>query len=414
MEEARHSTTVPRSLRLLFYAHDSYGLGHLRRTLLLSGHLQTHWPEAAQLILTGSPLAHLLVPSDGVDYIKLPAVVKVGAGRYSARSLPLRFAEIRELRQEILESAARHFRPDVMIVDHAPAGLKGELVSTLRRLRAESPSTRLVLGLRDVIDEPGRVRRDWTRNGVYELLDELYDLILVYGQPDVYDLVREYGFSPSARAKTRYVGYLRRPAGRKTATELRSELGLRTENLVVVTAGGGGDGSRLLEAWLEGLRSSGRSPGWDSLVVPGPLMRAERRERVRRLVPPEVAHVHVADFVDELSSYVAAADAVVSMGGYNSVSEIVCSGRPAVIVPRAEPRREQLIRARLLSRRGLVRMIHPAELTPRRLLDEVRRLLAEPGLPAGRALRFDGLPTLTAELRELLGREAAGRVMEAT
>lgn len=52
------------------------------------------------------------------------------------------------------------------------------------------------------------------------------------------------------------------------------------------------------------------------------------------------------------------------MGGYNTVSELLSLRRPALIVPRVVPRQEQLIRAQALSRRGLVRMLHPGELTP--------------------------------------------------
>jgi predicted glycosyltransferase len=389
---------APQPLRFLFYSHDSYGLGHLRRTLTLSRHLRARWPGSSQLIVTGSPLAHELVLPGDVDYVKLPSVVKVGAGRYQARSLPLPLEEIRDLRAEMLQSAAAHYRPNVVIVDHAPAGLAGEMVPTLRRLKRESPRTRLVLGLRDVVDEATAVRRDWWQQGIYELLDEVYDLVLVYGQRTLYDVVREYRLSKRAAAKTRYVGYLRREAGSRAPEDLRADLGLRTGRLVLATAGGGGDGEHVLQALLDGMRMRPAVP-FDTFVVPGPLMDPQARRRLERRIP-RGARVGFADFVEDLGGYVAAADAVVSMGGYNAVCEILSFARPAVIVPRVAPRKEQLIRAELLSRRGVVRMIHPGELTPRRLLDDVNALLREPC--ATPAVELDGLPAVAEALEAVL------------
>ena len=382
----------------MFYSHDTYGLGHLKRTLMLAGFLRTRMPALSQLVVTGSPLAHRFQLPPGADYIKLPSVVKVGAEHYEARSLALPFGRVRHLRREMLLSAARHFRPHALIVDNVPAGLKGELRPTLHSLR--DTSCRLVLGLRDVVDEADWVRQAWSRDGIYELLDELYDLILVYGRRDVFDVVEKYGFSPKAAAKTRFVGYLRRaPAGRDAA-EIRTELGVRrNERLVVVMAGGGGDGYDLLRAALEAIRLGGR-PGFHFLLLGGPLMPPEHRQRARALSAKHEG-VHYLDFVDDAASYVAAADVVVSMGGYNSVCELLSLRKLAIVVPRVSPRREQLIRAEVLAKRGVLRMIHPDELTADRLLEEMDRLLDDRSYPPP-SFALDGLPAAAAELDLLL------------
>jgi predicted glycosyltransferase len=188
---------APRATTALLYCHDTFGLGHLRRTLSLVEALHERRPDLSQLVATGSPLAHGFRLPERVDYLKLPSVAKVGAG-YAARSLPLSLADVTALRTEILTAAARHLRPDLVVVDNVPAGLGGELLPALRELR-RSRGTRLVLGLRDIVDEPERIRRAWTRDGSYELLDEVYDRILVYGQPDLFDVAAEYGLSPAAQ-----------------------------------------------------------------------------------------------------------------------------------------------------------------------------------------------------------------------
>jgi predicted glycosyltransferase len=383
----------------MFYSHDTYGLGHLRRTLALAHYFRSCWPGISQLIVTGSPIPSWFRLPRGADYVKLPSVVKVGAGRYASRSLATPFEDVLTLREDILLGVARCFQPDALVVDHAPAGVKGEADLTLRYLKRTSPATRLILGLRDIVDEAPRVRRDWAREGVYELLDRVYDRILVYGKPEIYDPVTEYGFSARAADKARYVGYLRRDADRPVEA-IRRELGLRTGRLVLVTAGGGGDGQDLFRVVLEGLRCRAASATFDCVLVAGPLMHEEARLELEQLASglPGVRLLH---FVGDLAAYVGAADVVVAMAGHNSVSEILSFGRPSILVPRVTPRREQVMRAEALSRRGLVRMIYPADLTPERMLEEIHDLLSDPhGVPPWFPL--DGLPAAAAELDDLL------------
>ena len=52
--------------------------------------------------------------------------------------------------------------------------------------------------------------------------------------------------------------------------------------------------------------------------------------------------------------------AIVAMGGYNTFCEILTLDKPALIVPRSQPRQEQLIRAERAVELGLVSMLNPA------------------------------------------------------
>jgi predicted glycosyltransferase len=379
---------------VMYYSHDSYGLGHLRRTLALAQVIGA----GSQLIVTGSPLAHRFSYPPRTDYIKLPCVLKRGAGRYEPRYLRVPFSTVRLLRQDVLLSAARHMQPDALIVDNVPPGLKGELVPTLRHLSARG--CRLVLGLRDIVDEGDWVRSAWAKDGSYELLEDVYDRVLVYGRRDVYDVAAAYGFSPSVAAKTRYVGYLRRAAPRETPDDLRRRLGLEGDHLLLVMAGGGGDGYELLRVVVEALRLRADRRRFDCILLGGPLMPDEDRRRVVELVD-RTECVRYLDFVADVASYVAAADAVVSMGGYNSVCELLSAGKTALLVPRIAPRREQLIRAEALGRRGLLRWLHPDQLGARRMLTEIEALLAASTAELPR-LPLDGLHATAAAVGELL------------
>jgi len=111
--------------------------------------------------------------------------------------------------------------------------------------------------------------------------------------------------------------------------------------------------------------------------------------------------VRFVDFEPDLGARYAEADLVVSMAGYNTVCELLSSGLRAVLVPRAKPVGEQLLRARLLAARGIFDCIEPADLQPGLLMDRVLAGLARPHPPAAE-VDLDGLPRVRERVAALL------------
>lgn len=375
-------------LRFQLYCHDTFGLGHFRRTLSLAKYFTAMLPDAEALIVTGSPLAHAFELPPRVDYIKLPAVTKRSDGTYAAQSLTLELTAMRDLRAVLLRETAKAYQPDVFLVDHAPLGLKREVLPTLTFLRTSRPTCLCVLGLRDILDARHLVRHSWTQEGVYSILEQLYHLILVYGSQQFFDIVTEYALLPTVAQRVRFCGYLDRLTTAFSesvathtdprVTDLRRELAPYADRLVVLTAGGGGDGFPLMHAYLLGL---GRleKPAFTSVLVTGPLMEANELRMLRELAAtlPE-GTVRIEPFLPNPLLLFAAADLVVSMAGYNTVCELLALGQRTLLVPRFTPRKEQLVRATLLAERGLVHMLHPEHLTPEKLIDLVLHSLLQP------------------------------------
>src|SRR3546814_20101212 len=86
-----------------------------------------------------------------------------------------------KIRAEIIQHTARIFDPDIFFVDKEPLGLCGEVLETMKMLKARG--TRLVLGLRDVMDEPSALAPEWERKNVMPALTNPFDQIWVYGLP---------------------------------------------------------------------------------------------------------------------------------------------------------------------------------------------------------------------------------------
>ncbi len=331
------------ALRVQFHSHDSFGLGHLRRTLTLAGAVRSLLPTAEILVTTGSPCAtHFALP-DGVEVLKLPSVSKDAAGNYVPRALGDDIGLLTELRRGLLLQVQRTFAPHVLVVDHQILGLGGELAEVLEATR--DTDTRTILGVRDIIDSPEAVARDWGRPLARRALREWYDRVCVYGDPRIFDARAEYPVPSELRERLEYVGYVGRES---VPARVRRAAGDRP--MVLVTTGGGEDGYERISNYVDALELG--SCGWDSTIICGPLLEEERfktlKRRVRRL-----GGVQIHMFHSDLPHLLSRADAVVAMSGYNTCVEIMQSRVPAVLVPRCFPRREQLIRAERLDRAGL-------------------------------------------------------------
>jgi predicted glycosyltransferase len=316
----------------------------------------------------------------GVDYIKLPSISMVDHYEtWEPLELPLGSHEVISLRAELLEWAVRGFVPDLLVADFLPAGPYGELLGALEALREWDGVA--VAGFRDVIDEPAFVRELWQRTGVYDVLRSYYQAICVYGDPTMMEFTNEYGFDAELAERTRYCGYL----GLRPVVATDAPL---YERPLVLANGGGVDSAAMMETFVAAAGALRRERGGTWLMVTGPLMDDADHNRLVRA--GEAAGLTVRRVIPELRAHVALADCVVTRAGYNTCCDLLTFRRPAVLVPRDGPNREQRIRAKQLRQWGFARVLEADELSPKLLAEEIdAALTGEP--PPQSPVSLDGL-----------------------
>ena len=398
--------------RVLIYSHDTFGLGNIRRMLEVARHLVQSSAELSVLVVTGSPMLHAFRIPARIDYVKLPCLSRNVDGRYGARYLDLSLASTVRLRANIIRSAIADFVPDLILVDKKPFGVEDELSGALAELPCGALRPKLVLLLRDILDSAEETTRVWRKNGCFEAIEAYYDQVLVVGDPAVFDLRREYQFPPFAAAKVKFCGYIARQPGRQSRAEVRRGCAVPDgEPLVLVTAGGGEDGHALIATYLAGLAAWPARMRPRSHIVCGPEMADAQRLDLQRAAA-ELPQVSLQDFSDDMMSLMAAADVVVSMGGYNTVCELLTLRKRAVVVPRVKPGLEQCIRAERMAAIGLLRMLHPNRMTPGNLLDAVQTELAALALPMPhpKLRALNGLEHTTAAIFDWIGLSVAATV----
>lgn len=382
--------------RIILYSHDTYGLGHLRRNLAIAGALLSDLPGCQVLLATGSTVADRFRRPAGLQVVKLPPVIKTGIERYDSREPGIPLSLVRRARSAVLVDVVRRWHPDLILVDHSPLGMKGELLPVFEAVAELPRRPRMILGLRDILDDPGHVRDLWESEGVYETIREVYDRVLVYGQKEIFDVAEAYGLGPEIGAKLSYCGYVATPS---QPSALAPEP-IPEEPFVLGTVGGGGDGVEVLVATLE----AASALGLRALLSTGPLMSTADRATLE-LALARHADAKVVDMVDDVAQVASQAAFVVTRGGYNTLSELAGARVPTVVVPRAWPRREQLLRAVAFASRGLVEMVDPLETPgsedlPAALIRAAGRLGSTAERPS---FNLGGLHAVTLEVRDLVG-----------
>ncbi|QBF30672.1 glycosyltransferase family protein [Thalassococcus sp. S3] len=399
MVQASASSSPHLPARVMLYSHDTFGLGHLRRSKTLATAITRADPTASALILTGSPVAGRFAFPQRVDHIRLPGVTKRRDGTYVSQTLGMDIDSTTALRSGLIQSAIEQYEPDLLVVDKEPTGFRGELLPALETLRTAG-STKIVLGLRDVLDEPEVLSAEWDRKGALTAAETFYDEIWVYGLRSIYDPTEGLPLSDAVRARMHWTGYLRRTVQEEPDPA-------EAPPYILITPGGGGDGKALVNLVLSAYeRDPDLTP--DAKLVYGPFLSGDTREDFEARVARLNGRVSAVGFESEIETLFAGAQGVICMGGYNTFCEVLSFDKPAVIVPRTVPRLEQYIRASRAEDLGLVRMLDEKRdgMTTEAMIRAIRSLPEQS--PPSAAMSdgvLDGLDYVTRRVAHLLNPE---------
>ncbi len=352
--DAEVPSSQPAHRRVVLYSHDTMGIGHMRRNILIAQLIQQRFENVSILVIAGAKVANLFAQTAGIDCLTLPSFHKHENGSYTTRNLGIPANDILDMRSQTILAVIQSYKPDLLIADKIPSGAGGELLPALEWL-SQHTTCRSVLGLREILDTADEVIRDWRETSSFDIIRRHFGSIWIYGDPTVYDAVKEYEFPLDISERVTFTGYL--------DTRLRlsiadADFAAPDQPYVLCTVGGGQDGRELPLSFIEAIRKTGRA----GVLLTGPLMPESTRSLVESAAK-NVPSLKVIEFAAEGDLLVKHASHVVSMGGYNTLAAILSHDKPALIVPRVTPREEQLIRANRLAELGLVSAIHPRELT---------------------------------------------------
>ncbi len=364
--------------RYVFFSHDGYGVGHLRRNSIIAHEILAQDPSAEVSLVTGVRRLPAWSIDPRICVVPVPPLVKGPEGVYGNGALSFEATVAR--RSRVFAGVLRRAEPDVVVVDRHPFGIGGELRAALVAQRQRGAT--LVLGLRDILDEPATVRREMAGKGWDDVAD-IFDEILVYGAADFCDHQREYGL-PFHRPT--YCGWVVESA----------PAAQRRPRTLTVAAGGGGDGGQVFRLGVQVLEAR---PEWKGVLAAGPYADTDDLAAMVSKSRAAARTRMIEDAAGCLGLF-ASSSAAIQMAGYNSTFEALAAGLRPILVPRWQPRREQLIRAELLAERGLADVVREGDRPEAvaRLLDGDRTQALSTLRMAG--VDLDGASVAARRLRE--------------
>ena len=372
--------------RVMIWVQHLMGIGHQRRAAAIARALAERGASVAYV--TGGAGLPDVGPRDRVRIVALPAARVADASYRDLVDAHGRKVDDtwRNARREMLLAAFAEYAPHVLVTETYPFGrrlLRFELeplVEHARRARC-----RLVSSIRDVLQPPSRHSK---AQAAADRVLECYDAVLVHGDPGFIKLDASFPEAERIRERIRYTGYV--AAGQGPAAP--PGVG---DGEIVVSAGGGVVAHRLVDTALESARRESRRK-WRILVGPNAGAGALAGWR-RAAAANTIVETNRADFGSILSR----AQVSVSQAGYNTVTDLLATGVPAVLVPfSADGEREQSIRARVLAAAGVARVIGEDRLTATALLDAIR-CAATPATPSRSRVRLDGAEQSAGAILEI-------------
>lgn len=363
-------------MKVFLYVQHLLGIGHLRRASTLARALR-----AAGFEVT---LASGGLPVEGIPVLQLPPASSDAQFKqlFDERGRPVDDAWKRR-RREALLAAWQAARADVLIVELFPFGrrqMRFELLPLLDAARTRTPRPLILCSVRDLIQQ-----RPSREPEIVECFEHYFDQLLVHGDPRVATFERSFGLAGRLAARLHYTGYV---------VDDRGQEGDAGTGEVLVSAGGGAVGGRLLETALaaRGLTKLRDLP-W--LVLAG--ANAPDLEGLQARAPAGVRVERSRnDFTLRLRNCVLS----LSQAGYNTVLETLQAGARAVLVPfagRAET--EQTLRATLLAERGLLEVVKEENLSAGTLAAAIDRAAAR-ARPAPGAVDLGGARRSAELVRE--------------
>jgi predicted glycosyltransferase len=346
-------------MRLFFYVQHLLGIGHLRRAATLARAFRDAGFEVT-LASGGMPVKGLevsvqLPPARATDATFKTLVDEAGR--------PLDAGWKRDRAARLLE-AFRASRPDVLVVELFPFGrrqMRFELVPLLEDAQRLQRRPLIVCSVRDLIH--ANPAREEERLG---LALRFFDRVLVHADPRLAPFERT--FAPAARLGERlsYTGYVvdeAPPAHSAPSGE------------VLVSAGGGAVGARLLEAAIQARALTLMASAPCRVLAGVNAADAELRALQRQAGPGVVVERNRDDF----QGLLAAAALSISQAGYNTVAETLRAGVRAVFVPfAAGSESEQTLRTQLLVERGIAASVSESELSVEKLAMAIDRAIRGP------------------------------------
>ena len=246
----------------------------------------------------------------------------------------------------------------------------------------------IVCSVRDIL---GGLKSPERQQETLDLVERRFDRVMVHGDPAVIAFDRTFPGASCIAGRIDYTGYVVDPVEPLAGDAGRGE--------VVVSAGGGAVGARLLETAIRAKPLSAlRDRSWR--ILAGNNLPDGEFQKLAGLAA-DAGDVELERSRPDFTVLLANCEISISQAGYNTLLETVQARARAVVVPFAGGHEtEQTLRARCFAERGLLDMVEESALAPEALAAAIDRAVRKPR-PSPGAINLDGASRSAALIVQL-------------
>src|SRR6266478_7070995 len=383
--------------RVMFYCQHCVGFGHLVRSSAIVRAMARNF---SVMFVTGGPsVTGFELPSD-VDIVQLPEIQTDAEFEcLQVCDSEVSLEETQALRKDLLIRAFESFRPDAVITELYPFGRKRfafELIPLLERARRKG-RTAVVSSVRDVLVAKKDGGRHEAR--VSKIINKYYHLVLVHGDERLQRLEETFPRIEDLKCPVAYTGYVVRPENRATGSARLED----RQPTIIVSAGGGKypEGHLLMDSVIRVAGVLEARIPHKFHIFTGPFIPPAIYQRLQDLTHT-TRNVTLDKFIPDLADKLRLADLSISLGGYNTIMDILCTGVRALILPvTSNNDTEQTVRATKLKKLGVLpEILRPDALAPEPLASAILEALKTK--PGKINLNLDGAENSSSLLKEFL------------
>lgn len=389
--------------RILFYCQHVLGIGHLVRSAAIVHALSS---DSQVLFVSGGerPEGFRFPEHENVKVLQLPPLkTSPDFSNLRACDSSRSLDETKTLRTSILLNAFADFDPDAIVTELFPFGRKQfrfELLPLLECAWMRSRRPLMASSVRDIL--VARKDQEEYERKVCDLVNRFYDLVLVHGDDTFLKLDETFSRTNDLRCHVVYTGYVKQHGQHGAANAGRSATDVSRQPVITVSIGSGQylTGQMLLENVLRAAKLLQSRIPHEFHVFAGPLIPEETYCRLQSLAS-ESTNVKFSRYMPHLAAFLRNSEVSISMAGYNTVMDVLSSGVRALVYPvTSNGDQEQIVRAQVLAKAGIVDVIQTEQLTPDELARKLEAALSKP--PTSLTLNCEGAANTACLLKKYL------------
>lgn len=381
--------------KILFYCQHILGIGHLIRSMEIVRGLLADFEVC--LINGGRVIDGFQIPN-GVEMVNLPAIATDSEFRELRAVDPNQDLEtVLTTRKDLLLDILANFQPDLLIVELFPFGRRrfsSELIPFLDQAKARG--TKVVCSLRDIVV----TKQDRTRHEekVCRLMNQYFDMLLIHGDPKFQPLELSFSRVKDLDCEVHYTGYVVQSPIEESNIEAQP-ISDAYRPTILTSIGGGRFGHELLSCVMDAAAYLEPLIPHQIQMFTGPFVPDELFSELEAIAPHR-PNVVLQRYTPNLLAYMRQADLSISMAGYNTTMNVLTTGIRSMLLPfKGNDDQEQTLRAERLEELGIVSVIRPEDLQPRRFARRVVACLSQQ--PTRIKFDFCGVEKTVACLRSL-------------